>query len=96
MHTDAQTENFYKMLQANTLSKENSRKSIESHEALNSGDSTINQALTRCIVQAFAFTTMFLTTDTASKTSKENVNQFKKDLFKVLQDYIATIQNVQK
>jgi len=96
MNTDAQKDDFYKMLQANTLLTKNSRKSIDSHELHTTCDSTINQALTRFIVQAFAFTTMFLTTDTASKTSDENVKQFEKDLSKVLEDYIATMQNVQK
>jgi len=96
INANTQKPDFSKMLQENTLSKKNSKRSIESHQALNSGDSTINQKLTRLIVQAMAFTTMFLTIDTASKSSDENIKQFKINLTKVLKDYIRTMQNVQK
>jgi len=87
---------FSKMLQTNTLSKKTSKRSIESHEASTSGNSTINQKLTRLIVQAMAFATMFLSMDTASENSDENIKQFKTNLTKVLQDYIATMKFVQK
>jgi len=93
---NARNTDFSKMLQANTLSKTESKKSIESHQALTSGDSTINQKLTRLIVQAMAFATMFLTIDTASKTSDENIEQFKTNLAKVLENYIGTMKFVQK
>ena len=87
---------FSKVLIENTLSKKQSKKIIESHEVSTISDSRINKKLTRLIVQGMAFATMFLRTDTASKSRDENIKQFEANLWKVLEDYLIMMKNLQK